>query len=377
MKLLQPVEPSYTPEQKAALKKTPLNLWELGAFIACYAATWLLNLSTLALYTADTVDPKTERRELYYFHINAWVLATVWILEAIPFGFTLMNIRRNPEHAHLHFKLKVSAVQLTIVTMIFTSYTLLACDAFPVFIDPVTGRRVYGARFEEWTVAAPMYVYLVGRLLFNAPLARVLPCMGLTAFYLQLGLWAAVSSSPLLRWGCVYVSYVGYFASAVYLASFRQYSGGNLTSVQTPDGKIRTDPNVYIKRFLLSFIIVYWGSYGFVFHAAHINLISSEYEQLAYTCMDSGAKMMTAVCLISLRSAEWDLVLLEARAAAELAKNTANFEYQLHMLKMELEAAAADQRRHADIRTHTQATTTRTATESPPVRQRQSVQAQE
>ncbi|CEL91947.1 unnamed protein product [Vitrella brassicaformis CCMP3155] len=323
--ILKPIDPDYTQEQKEVLQKQTLNIYESAVFTGTYAAIWAVLLGSLHFYSAQRIDPAvhTNRAELYFFEIACYVLGTVVMMELFPMVFTIVNILKHPDHAHLHFKLKVSTVNVTIVSVIMTSYIFLANDMVPAFLDPVVGRRVYGGRFIEWTMAAPMYTYLTGRLIFNQPLSKVLPPMVITAIYLQMGLWAAVFANPLIRWGCVYGAYIGYFASAYYLARFTD-------GVQDKHG------DLWVKKGLLYFTIVWWGSYGIFFHLAQLGILPSEGEQLMYTAMDSVAKMITSICLISLRSAEWDILLLDARHAAEMARRSAAFETQLQMLKLQL-----------------------------------------
>uniref|UniRef100_A0A0G4GEQ8 Uncharacterized protein n=1 Tax=Chromera velia CCMP2878 TaxID=1169474 RepID=A0A0G4GEQ8_9ALVE len=334
MEVLKPVEPNYAPEHKEAMKKSPLRLWEPIFFLASYATAWIVLSSSLKVYGVKQVPADLERQELGYFSIACWILGTIACLELIPLTFTIASLIRYPDIPHLHFKMKVSTIQLSIVTVIMTSYFFQANSLVPTFIDPITQRRVYGMRFCEWTMAAPMYTYMVGRILFQQPLNKVVPCMVVTALYLQMGLWAAIYESAFVRWGWVTLSYIGYFMSAYWLSQF-------LTGSENERERVRR-PDEWVKRGLLFWNIFFWGSYGLVFHAAQVGLIGSEWEQLMYTSMDCVAKMTTSVCLIALRSAEWEVVLLEARHAAETARHTAAFEMQLNMLKLQLENKALE-----------------------------------
>ncbi|CEM22193.1 unnamed protein product [Vitrella brassicaformis CCMP3155] len=422
------------------LQNSHLKLLQDAVLLLSYILLWILSLCLLWVLPIPRYPTVEDRVELAYYEVACWVLGTVLFVEFFPMLFSVLNLLKFRGHRHQHFKLKVSLIMCTVEGVILCSYILLSRDLLPVHIDPVTGRAVYSARFMEWTVAAPMLVYLSGRYVFEVPMRHVLPAMIITGMYMQAGLWSAVSSHWLLRWGLEALSYIGYFAASWLMLQFLRYQhtgdtytytrarrpnalhpsspssssrrpsdmssstelrqrrprtdssqsaerdappdglqepvvthypdvrrpqmrawqqvmfgwtllAGGLGIISPTTGAMVADMNgqtaerttigadgrsAPVRRFLLYFNVIWWGLYGVWFHLAHVGALPGWAEQLAYTFMDSGAKTMLTICLISLRSYEFEVAITQARQEAERNRVEYEFDRRLQLLKVQL-----------------------------------------
>ncbi|CEM11718.1 unnamed protein product [Vitrella brassicaformis CCMP3155] len=306
-------------------------------FVVSYAASWAFACCLLHLYD-DVPRERTgaSSYEIIAFNIACFIMLQIFVMELFPVISLIFSLQKRPAFNYLHLKLKQATLNLGLLLVGICCYATLICNSWPVFIDPVTGNRLYGARLMEWTVSCPLSIYLTGRLTFGRPLSVVIKPMACMSLSIQLALAATLlrPSCLWLRWAfgvlplCCFLGALHYMLDFLVKTKTREPGDGEADDASSSDGSGAVDasvaqhkPREWVKKTILGSKLGGWTLCAIVFHLTFLGIMPPCVDQILYTVFDATAKLVECVSQTALRTTEWDALVMQVKMVQQSAHN--------------------------------------------------------
>jgi putative membrane protein len=253
-------------------------------------------------------------REIEYFHHGWTAMLTVSLIEVWTVLLKVSCTWRQPAVARAQaqkFDGNLGAL-FGEYLVVGAAYVIMGWNWMPVFLEPRTGRRVYGVRYMEWLVDACGLVSLDCHCLFGRSFHESRWVHVWTVSYMMFGLWSAIASNWFWYWVFLSLSWLTFFFVCAILVKF-------LLEDPYPLDPFGKRP---VKTCILVFIIVWWILYGVLFMLCFQapDLVPQWLEQLLWTGMDIIMKLSHTIILIAWRETQWDVdtVVNRRKAAREM-----------------------------------------------------------
>eukprot|EP00854_Cymbomonas_tetramitiformis_P005605 gene5605-6791_t len=237
--------------------------------------------------------------ERMIFHHGWSAMLVIALIEVISFCLKAWSTAHHPVLANaMAQKLEGNlGVLFGEYLVVGTGYLLMGTNIMPVFLDPRTGRRVYGVRYMVWFVDACGLIYLDCRCLFSQEFKSFWRSYIFMWGNVASGLLAALAVKWSVHWLLLLIS-VLCVAVVVYM----------LVDIAWRDPRPRSGfGKAPVKLGILLFLVACWGLYGLIFEAGFQELISPWTEQLLFTGLDLSMKITHTVVLMAFRATQYDI----------------------------------------------------------------------